>query len=355
MNKAVIGILLLLISGLAGAFLYIRKLRTKSAESAKKLQAATSQVTSLQTSLKDQEASSAREAQELRKKAAESSEKLEEEKKAKKAELLRIAADRKAEKARRDALEKLKDAKIAELSEKQKRQEAEIAKTEERRQAALKEADDARAKARAARSEADRAIDAARRSRQLADRAKSVADQRARRAGIEISRAKSIVAQRARRAPKPKVIGDVKPTNIPKKVFKGWVEEPYLYNIRIWESKARKNTRREKKKNVKRTRARCQSDPRCLGYTCNAKGRLCWGATNLDKRIRRRGDRDFSFKKAFITVNTKPKPRRAAAGAAAVAASTAALARHYRAKNAARFRRISKRLARAGRRRFRRF
>lgn len=191
MNKAVIGILLLLISGLAGAFVYIRKLRTKSAESAKKLQAATTQVTSLQTSLKDQEASSMREAQELRKKISESSEKLEEEKKAKKAELLRIAADRKAEKARRDALEKLKDAKIAELSEKQKRHEAEIAKTEQRRQAALKEADAARAKARAARSEADRAISAARRSKQLADKAKAVADQRARRAGIEIRRAKS--------------------------------------------------------------------------------------------------------------------------------------------------------------------
>jgi uncharacterized membrane protein len=40
MNKAVIGIVLLLISGLAGAFLYIRKLRAKTAESTSKLQAA---------------------------------------------------------------------------------------------------------------------------------------------------------------------------------------------------------------------------------------------------------------------------------------------------------------------------
>lgn len=191
MNKAVIGILLLLISGLAGAFVYIRKLRAKSAESAEKLQAASSQVTSLQTSLKDKEDSAEREAQELRKEAAASSKKLEEEKKAKKAELMRIAAERKAEKARRDALEKLKDAKIAELSEKQKRHEADIAKTEERRQAALKEADTARAKASAARSEADRAIADARRSKQLADRARFVADRRANQAGIEIRRAKS--------------------------------------------------------------------------------------------------------------------------------------------------------------------
>jgi hypothetical protein len=189
MNKAVIGILLLLISGLAGAFLYIRKLRAKTTESTRKLQAATSQVTSLQSDVKEKEAE-----------ARASSEKLEEEKKAKKAELVRISAERKAEKARRDALEKMKDAKIAELTEKKKRQEAEIAKTEARRQAALKEADAARAKAKAARTEADRAIASAKRSKQLADSAKRVADQRARRAGIEISRAKSQQARAAKDA-----------------------------------------------------------------------------------------------------------------------------------------------------------
>ena len=154
MIEAVIGIVLLLISGLVGAFLYIRKLRAKSAESAKKLQDASSQVTSLQTNLKDQEASAEREAQQLKEQAKASSEKLEEEKKAKKAE----------------------------LSAKQKRHEAEIAKTDERRKAALKEADAARAKANAARIEADRAITAAKRSKQLADTAKRVADQRAKQA-----------------------------------------------------------------------------------------------------------------------------------------------------------------------------
>lgn len=223
MNKAVIGILLLLISGLAGAFVYIRKLRAKSAESAEKLQAASSQVTSLQTSLKDKEDSAEREAQELRKQAAASSEKLKEEKKAKKAELMRIAAERKAEKARRDALEKLKDAKIAELSEKQKRHEAEIAKTEERRQAALKEADAARAKASAARSEADRAIANAKRSKQLADNAKRIADQRARRAGIEISRAKTQQSRAAKDVARAKA--EVRGVNI-KRTF----EDAARYN-----------------------------------------------------------------------------------------------------------------------------
>ena len=175
-----VGILLLLISGLAGAFLYIMKLRAKSDESAKKLQAATGEVSSLQSSLKD-----------VKSEVESSTQKLEEEKKAKKAELTRIAADRKAEKARRDALEKMKNAKIAELSAKQKQHEAEIAKTEARRRAALKEADAARAKAKAARTEADRAIANAKRSKQLADNAKRIADQRARQAGIEISRAKT--------------------------------------------------------------------------------------------------------------------------------------------------------------------
>jgi hypothetical protein len=199
MNKAVIGILLLLISGLAGAFVYIRKLRAKSAESTSKLQAATSQVASLQTNLKDQEAEAQREAQQLKQEAKASGEKLEEEKKAKKAELMRITAERKSEKARRDALEKMKNAKIAELTAKQKRHEAEISKTEERRQAALKEADAARAKAKAARNEADRAIAGAKRAKNLADRAKRVADQRARQAGIQISRAKSQQAQAQKR------------------------------------------------------------------------------------------------------------------------------------------------------------
>ena len=186
MNKAVIGILLLLISGLAGAFVYIRKLRAKTAESTRKLQAATSQVTSLQSDVKEKEAE-----------ARASSEELEQEKKAKKAELMRISAERKAEKARRDALEKMKNAKIAELSAKQKSQEAKLAKTDAQRKAALREANAQRARANAERNKAKRAIADARRSKQLADRARRVADQRARRAGIEISRAKS---QRARAA-----------------------------------------------------------------------------------------------------------------------------------------------------------
>jgi len=189
MNTAVVGILLLLIAGLAGAFLYIRKLRAKSDESAKKLQVATSEVSSLQSSLKD-----------VKSEVEASTQKLEEEKKVKKAELTRIAADRKAEKARRDALEKMKNAKIAELSAKQKRHEAEIAKTEARRRAALKEADAARAKAKAARTEANTAITNAKRSKQLADNAKRIADQRARRAGIEISRAKTQQSRAAKDA-----------------------------------------------------------------------------------------------------------------------------------------------------------
>src|SRR6056300_740652 len=189
MNKAVIGILLLLISGLAGAFLYIRKLRAKSDESAKKLQAASSEVSSLQSSLKD-----------VKSEVEASTQKLEEEKKAKKAELTRIAADRKAEKARRDALEKMKNAKIAELSAKQKQHEAEIAKTEARRRSALKEADAARAKAKAARTQANRAIANAKRSKQLADKAKRIADQRAKQAGIEIGRAKTQQSRAAKDA-----------------------------------------------------------------------------------------------------------------------------------------------------------
>ena len=188
MNTAVVGILLLLISGLAGAFLYIRKLRAKSDESVKKLQAATSEVSSLQSSLKD-----------VKSEVESSTQKLEEEKKAKKAELTRIAADRKAEKARRDALEKMKNAKIAELSAKQKQNEAKIAKTEAGRRAALKEADAARAKAKAARTEANTAITNAKRSKQLADNAKRIADQRAKQAGVEISRAKTQQSQAAQR------------------------------------------------------------------------------------------------------------------------------------------------------------
>ena len=188
MSKVVIGILLLLISGLAGAFLYIRKLRAKSDESVKKLQAATSEVSSLQSSLKD-----------VKSEVESSTQKLEEEKKAKKAELTRIAADRKAENARRDALEKMKNAKIAELSAKQKQNEAKIAKTEAARRAALKEADAARAKAKAARTEANTAITNAKRSKQLADNAKRIADQRAKQAGVEISRAKTQQSQAAQR------------------------------------------------------------------------------------------------------------------------------------------------------------
>src|SRR5210317_200319 len=189
MNTAVVGILLLLIAGLAGAFLYIRKLRAKSDERAKKLQVATSEVSSLQSSLKD-----------VKSEVEASTQKLEEEKKAKKAELTRIAADRKAEKARRDALEKMKNAKIAELSAKQKQHEAEIAKTEARSRSALKEADAARAKAKAARTQANRAIANAKRSKQLADKAKRIADQRARQAGIEISRAKTQQSRAAKDA-----------------------------------------------------------------------------------------------------------------------------------------------------------
>ena len=183
MSTAVVGILLLLISGLAGAFLYIRKLRVKSDESVKKLQTATGEVSSLQSSLKD-----------VKSEVESSTQKLEE-KKAKKAELTPIAVDRKAENARRDALEKMKNAKIAELSAKQKQREAEIAKTEARRRAALKEADAARAKAKAARTEANTAITNAKRSKQLADNAKRIADQRAKQAGIEISRANTQQSQ----------------------------------------------------------------------------------------------------------------------------------------------------------------
>ena len=182
MNKAVIGIVLLLVSGLAGAFLYIRRLRAKSAESTSKLQAATSQVASLQSDMKKKE---------------DVSEELEQEKKARKAELTRIAAERKSEKARRDALEKVKNAKIAKLSAKQKRHEAEIAKTQERRQAALKEADAARAKAKAARNEANRAIAGAKRAKNLADRAKRVADQRAKKITADARRQMSDMRRRA--------------------------------------------------------------------------------------------------------------------------------------------------------------
>ena len=189
MNTVTISILLLLISGMVGAFLYIKKLRATSAENTKKLQEATVQVSSLRSDVSETKAE-----------AEEASKKLEDEKKAKKAELMRIDADSKAEKARRDALEKMKDAKIAELTEKKKRQEAEIAKTEARRQAALKEADAARAKAKAARTEADRAIGDAKRAKDLANRAKRVADQRAKQAGIEIGRAKTQQARAAKDA-----------------------------------------------------------------------------------------------------------------------------------------------------------
>ena len=189
MNAVTISILLLLISGMVGAFLYIKKLRATSAENTKKLQEATAQVSSLRSDVSETKAE-----------AEEASKKLENEKKAKKAELMRIDADSKAEKARRDALEKMKDAKIAELTEKKKRQEAEIAKTEARRQAALKEADAARAKAKAARTQADRAIGDAKRAKDLANRAKRVADQRAKQAGIEIGRAKTQQARAAKDA-----------------------------------------------------------------------------------------------------------------------------------------------------------
>jgi hypothetical protein len=182
MNTAVIGIVLLLISGLAGAFLYIRKLRAKTAESTKKLQAVTSQVTSLQSDMKKRE---------------DVSEELEQEKKARKAELTRIAAERKAEKARRDALEKMKNAKIAELSAKQKSQEAKLAKTDAQRKAALREANAQRARANAERNKARRAIADARRSKQLADRARRVADQRAKKITSEARRQMSDMRRRA--------------------------------------------------------------------------------------------------------------------------------------------------------------
>jgi len=182
MNKAVIGILLLLISGLAGAFLYIRRLRAKSAESASKLQAATSQVASLQSDMKKKE---------------DVSEELEQEKKARKAELTRIAAERKSEKARRDALEKMKNAKIAELAAKQKSQEAKLAKTDAQRKAALREANAQRAKAKAARNEANRAIAAAKRAKNLADGAKRVVDQRVKKISADARRQMSDMRRRA--------------------------------------------------------------------------------------------------------------------------------------------------------------
>ena len=201
MNKAVIGIVLLLVSGLAGAFLYIRKLRAKSAESARKLQAATSQVTSLQSDMKKRE---------------DVSEELEQEKKARKAELTRIAAERKAEKARRDALEKMKNAKIAELSAKQKSQEAKLAKTDAQRKAALREANAQRARANAERNKARRAIADARRSKQLADRARRVADQRAKKITADARRQMSDMRRRAdaeirkQRAQSQRMISDIK-------------------------------------------------------------------------------------------------------------------------------------------------
>ena len=201
MNKAVIGIVLLLVSGLAGAFLYIRKLRAKSAESARKLQAATSQVTSLQSDMKKRE---------------DVSEELEQEKKARKAELTRIAAERKAEKARRDALEKMKNAKIAELSAKQKSQEAKLAKTDAQRKAALREANAQRARANAERNKAKRAIADARRSKQLADQARRVADQRAKKITADARRQMSDMRRRAdaeirkQRAQSQRMISDIK-------------------------------------------------------------------------------------------------------------------------------------------------
>jgi hypothetical protein len=182
MNTAVIGIVLLLISGLAGAFLYIRKLRAKTAESTKKLQAVTTQVTSLQSDMKKKE---------------DVSEELEQEKKARKAELTRIAAERKSEKARRDALEKMKNAKIAELAAKQKSQEAKLAKTDAQRKAALREANAQRAKAKAARNEANRAIAAAKRAKNLADGAKRVVDQRVKKITADARRQMSDMRRRA--------------------------------------------------------------------------------------------------------------------------------------------------------------
>jgi len=205
MNKAVIGIVLLLVSGLAGAFLYIRKLRAKSAESVRKLQAATSQVTSLQSDMKKSE----EEAESV-------TEKLEQERKAKKAELTRIAAERKAEKARRDALEKMKNAKIAELSAKQKSQEAKLAKTDAQRKAALREANAQRARANAERNKAKRAIADARRSKQLADQARRVADQRAKKITADARRQMADLRRRAdaeirkQRAQSQRMVSDIK-------------------------------------------------------------------------------------------------------------------------------------------------
>ena len=205
MNKAVIGIVLLLVSGLAGAFLYIRKLRAKSAESVRKLQTATSQVTSLQSDMKKSE----EEAESV-------TEKLEQERKAKKAELTRIAAERKAEKARRDALEKMKNAKIAELSAKQKSQEAKLAKTDAQRKAALREANAQRARANAERNKAKRAIADARRSKQLADQARRVADQRAKKITADARRQMADLRRRAdaeirkQRAQSQRMVSDIK-------------------------------------------------------------------------------------------------------------------------------------------------
>src|SRR6056300_1202917 len=201
MNTAVIGIVLLLISGLAGAFLYIRKLRAKTAESTKKLQAVTTQVTSLQSDMKKKE---------------DVSEELEQEKKARKAELTRIAAERKSEKARRDDLEKMKNAKIAELAAKQKSQEAKLAKTDAQRKAALREANAQRAKAKAARNEANRAIAAAKRAKNLADGAKRVVDQRVKKITADARRQMSDLGRRAQaeigkqRAQSQRMISDIK-------------------------------------------------------------------------------------------------------------------------------------------------
>lgn len=198
MSKVTVGLILLLIIGLAGAFFYISKLRKAREDRIRQLETVSSQVSSLKSNLESVEERAEREAQQLRQEKKSTGEQLEQEKKARKAEVTRIEAERQAENAKRDALEKMKNAKIAELTEKQKRQEAEIAKTDERRKAALKEADEARLKAKAARKEADVAISQARKSKSLADNAKRVADARARQAGIQIKSARSETAKAKR-------------------------------------------------------------------------------------------------------------------------------------------------------------
>jgi len=198
MNKVTVGLILLLIIGLAGAFFYISKLRKAREDQIRQLETVSSQVSSLKSNLESVEERAEREAQQLRQEKKSTGEQLEQEKKARKAEVTRIEAERQAENAKRDALEKMKNAKIAELTEKQKRQEAEIAKTNERRKAALKEADAARLKAKAARKEADTAISRAKKSKSLADNAKRAADARARQAGIQIKSAQSETAKAKR-------------------------------------------------------------------------------------------------------------------------------------------------------------